>query len=215
MNELTDYAGLIRGVGRPASWRPGQVLIREQGAPDGVFLIGTGLVKITASAVNGRTGILAWRGSGELIGEQSCLDGGPRSATAVVTRGGTGTFLAAREFAQLMREHPGFAESVLRSMSVRLREAAQERVDLGALSVGARIAAFVARYVRRDAKSGSMPGGVVDLTQQELAEAVGASRESVFRALQDFEERGWLRRDGRGSITALDVPGLEARARKG
>ncbi|QKW20014.1 Crp/Fnr family transcriptional regulator [Kitasatospora sp. NA04385] len=215
MGELTSYAGLIRGAGTPTSWRPGQVLIREQSAPDGVFLIGTGLVKIASSAANGRTGVLAWRGSGELIGEQSCVDGGPRSATAVVTRGGTGTFLAARAFAQLMREHPGFAESVLRSMSVRLREADRGRVDLGALSVGARTAAFLARYVSRDARSGSASGGVVDLTQQEVAEAVGASRESVFRTLQEFEERDCLRRDGRGLITVLDVLGLEARARRG
>ncbi|MFJ5233008.1 Crp/Fnr family transcriptional regulator [Kitasatospora sp. NPDC088391] len=214
MGELDDYAGLVEAAGVPESWRPGRVLMRERDAPDGVFLIGDGMVKVTAGAANGRTGVLAWRGSGELIGEQSCVDGRPRSATAVVTRAGTGTFLAAPAFKGLMRGHPGFAEWVLRNMSLRLRESGRDRTDLGTLSAVARTAAFLARYARRDPQFDEAAGGIVGLTQQQLAETAGVSRESVVRALQDFEEEGWLHR-GRNEISVRDVAGLEARARQG
>ncbi|GLW52868.1 Crp/Fnr family transcriptional regulator [Kitasatospora phosalacinea] len=214
MGELDDYAGLVEGAGVPESWRPGRVLMRERETSDGVFFIGVGMVKVLAGAANGRTGVLAWRGLGELIGEQACVDGRPRSATAVVTRAGTGTFLAAPAFKELMHDHPGFAESVLRNMSIRLRESGQDRTDLGTLSVGGRTAAFLARYARRDPRFDEVTGGVVSLTQQELAETVGASRESVIRVLQDFQEAGWLKR-GRGRIFVLDAVGLEVRARKG
>ncbi|MFJ5881076.1 Crp/Fnr family transcriptional regulator [Kitasatospora cineracea] len=217
---MAKLAEVVRSVGRPVAWRRGEALLREREAPDRVVLIVLGRVKVTAEAVNGRTGLLAVRGPGELIGEQSCVDGNPRSATATALEKGSGVEVGIAEFRQLLRDDPVLADVVLRAMSERLREADRGRVRLGALSVRARTADFLVTHMEQGPVTHAEQGGVsavtsgvqwrVSLTQQDMAAAVGASREQLVRVLREFSDRGWLSRNRQRPLVVLDPKSLAA-----
>ncbi|WP_051756279.1 Crp/Fnr family transcriptional regulator [Kitasatospora purpeofusca] len=206
-----EWRDLIRSAGHEVSWRRGEVLIREGETPDRVVLLERGLVKITAASTNGFTSVLAIRGPGELIGELSCVDGETRSATATAMASVSGVALAAPRFITLMEAHGGFALAVLRFVAVRLRESDIGRSDLGALPTVARTALVLARLSRNYGSPVPGPGGGaarrLAVNQQELAGAVGASRESVVRVLRELTERR-LVAVSRGQILVHDPAAL-------
>ena len=89
---------------------------------DDVVLVTDGLVRITKDSEHGYTSVLAVRGPDDLLGELSCLDGGPRSATATATSPGAGVTITAERFRALLTEHGSLALAVLRGVTGRLRD---------------------------------------------------------------------------------------------
>ncbi|GAA4853274.1 cAMP-activated global transcriptional regulator CRP [Kitasatospora terrestris] len=181
--------------------------MRQGEAAERVILLDRGLVKVTTESATGYTSLLALRGAGELLGELSCVDGGPRSATASAMGAVSGVSVPARTFTGLLEVHPGLALAVLRCVALRLRESDIERGDLGALPVGTRTAVVLARLSRRYGETLGSPECAtarrLSITQHELAGAVGASRESVVRALSDLVGDGLIR-VGRGRVVVSD-----------
>src|SRR5689334_25236517 len=152
-------------------------------------------------------------GPSDMFGELSIFDPGPRtsSATAVTeVRTYTMDRPALREW---IGKRPEIAEQLLRVLARRLRRTNNALADLIFTDVPGRGAKALLQMA---GKFGSRDGGVLrvthDLTQEELAQLVGASRETVNKALADFASRGWLRLDGK-SVIVLDPERLARRAR--
>jgi CRP/FNR family cyclic AMP-dependent transcriptional regulator len=212
LNSLTQSesdALCSRGVNR--DFARGAALFHERGAPDRVYVVFSGFIKLSRLSDVGREVILAIRGPGDLLGEQSAIDGTPRSATAVTLDPVSALVLSDADFLAFLRDEPHVALVVLRTLSHRLREADLMRVELSVQDTVARVAARITELAER---FGNETGGnvVIELpiSQEELAGWTGCSRDSVVKALQTMRGLGWIE-TARRRITVFELDELRHR----
>ena len=191
----------------------GEVLFHEGDAEDRLYVVAAGKIKLGRSGSAGRANLLAVLGPGQMFGELSLFDPGPRSTTATAV---TTCELRTLEHDVLMSwltGRPEVAQGLLGQLAARLRRANDVVADLVFSDVPGRVAKQLLELAKRFGDQ--RDDGVHvhhDLTQEELAQLVGASRETVNKALADFAARGWIRLEPR-SVTILDVERVERRAR--
>jgi CRP/FNR family transcriptional regulator len=191
----------------------GKRLFSEGDDGDRLFVILDGKIKLTRSAPDGRENLLSVLGPGDMFGELSLFDPRPRTASASAI---TDTRLAALAHDALrpwLTGRPEVAMHLLRALAQRLRRANDVMADLVFTDVPGRVARALLDLADR---FGQPRGdGAVDvhhdLTQEELAQLVGASRETVNKSLADFAGRGWLQVSAK-SVLILDPQRLRKRA---
>ncbi|NLE72479.1 MAG: Crp/Fnr family transcriptional regulator [Actinomycetales bacterium] len=191
----------------------GQVLFHEGDRGDRLYVISRGKVKLGRRAPDGRENLLSVLGPGEMFGELSIFDPGPRTATATAVGDARLLELSQDELVTWVERYPAVAKHLLAALARRLRRTNEALADLVFSDVPGRVAKALLDLSTRFGQP--VEDGVRvahDLTQEELAQLIGASRETVNKALADFTARGWLRRDGR-AIVILDMARLERRAR--
>jgi CRP/FNR family transcriptional regulator, cyclic AMP receptor protein len=190
----------------------GHVVFAEGDPGDRLFVILDGKVKISRAAPDGRENLLALLGAGEMFGELSLFDPRPRTASAITVTTSTLASLDHDDLRPLLFERPGVAVQLLKALAQRLRRTNEAMADLVFTDVPGRVAKAL---LDLSAKFGVPEDGATrvrhDLTQEELAQLVGASRETVNKALSEFAHRGWLQIDGR-SVLLLDPDRLARRA---
>ena len=190
----------------------GDILFQEGDEGDTLYVIQTGKVKLGRRSGDGRENLLAVLGPGELIGELSLFDPGARTATATALTDAEVLQMGHDELSTWLSTTPSVAEHLLRTLSRRLRRTNEALADLVFTDVPGRVAKALLDLSQRFGQP--VADGVRvshGLTQEELAQLVGASRETVNKALADFASRGWIRREGR-AVTLLDVERLQRRA---
>ncbi|MBV9593578.1 MAG: Crp/Fnr family transcriptional regulator [Actinobacteria bacterium] len=191
----------------------GQVLFHEGEPGDSLYIVLSGKVKLGRRASDGRENLVAVMGPSDQFGELSLFDPGPRTATAVVVTDGRVARLPKSALQKWVQERPQIAMQLLRVVARRLRRTNTMLADLIFVDVPGRVAKQLLQLAQR---FGSVEAGQLrvthDLTQEELAQLVGASRETVNKALADFAARGWLRLEGK-SVVILDRERLARRAR--
>ena len=191
----------------------GQVLFTEGEPGDSLYIVLSGKVKLGRRASDGRENLVAVMGPSDQFGELSLFDPGPRTATAVVVTDGRIARLPKSALQKWVQERPQISMQLLRVVARRLRRTNTMLADLIFVDVPGRVAKQLLQLAQR---FGSVDGGQLrvthDLTQEELAQLVGASRETVNKALADFAARGWLRLEGK-SVVILDRERLSRRAR--
>lgn len=193
----------IREVARFGRFGAGSRLANEGGTDQTVFAIETGLVNILLGGEDGSQYLVGLRGAGDLVGEMAAIDGLPRSASMVAKGVVTAYTLTAEQFRSFLAEHPDASIRIMQSMSRRLRQAASMHVLRGeALSL--RIASTLV------ALAADVDSVELKLTQQELADWVGATREATGRVLAEFRDQR-LVETARGRIIVLDLEGLSSR----
>ena len=203
----------LRGMMSQTTLRRGEVLFNEGDSGDRLYILLTGKVKLGHTSVDGRENLLAVLGPGEIVGELTLFDPGLRSATATAV---ATTELLALEHNQLMGfidSHPTLAKDMLRALAVRLRLTNIALADLVFSDVPGRVAKALLDLAERF--GAPTEDGIHvphDLTQEELAQLVGASRETINKSLAEFSSRGWIRLEGR-AVTLIDVERLKRRAR--
>ena len=152
-------------------------------------------------------------GAGEMLGELSLFDPGPRTATAIAVTNTKVVSLSHEALLPWLVGRPDLAVSLLAALARRLRRTNEALADLVFSDVPGRVAKALLELGSKFGEDS--PDGLVvhhELTQEELAQLVGASRETVNKALADFSQRGWVRIEQR-SVTLLDVDRLDRRAR--
>jgi len=191
----------------------GEVLFREGEQGDRLYVIQDGKVKLGRSSTDGRENLVAILGPGEMFGELSVFDPGPRNATATAVAETHLIGLGNDGLQQFLSERPAVAQSLLAALAKRLRRTNDSLADLVFTDVPGRVAKALLDLSERFGKQ--TDDGVLvahDLTQEELAQLVGASRETVNKALADFATRGWLRLEAR-AVVLMDVERLRRRSR--
>src|SRR3954462_5308574 len=191
----------------------GHVVFNEGDTGDRLFIVLDGKVKISRSATDGRENLLAVLGPSEMFGELSLFDPGPRTATATAITDSTLASLDHDDLRPLLLAQPAVGMHLLRALAQRLRRTNEAMADLVFSDVPGRVANALLGLAEKFGVSDSDGVRVQhDLTQEELAQLVGASRETVNKALSDFATRGWLRLEGR-TVLLLDASRLARRAR--
>jgi CRP-like cAMP-binding protein len=202
----------LRSRGWRRRFNRGALLFEEGGTTDQVMIVLHGRVKISHFTADGREIILAVRGPGELLGELSAIDQGPRSATALAAEPVEALVLTVEDFQQFVASTPRAAMVMLYGLVRRLREADRKRIEFAAYDTVGRVALRLLDLAREFGEP--VEGGVritLPLSQQELAGLIGASREAVSKALQQLRKRGWIETQRRG-ISILDQEALWKRA---
>ncbi len=208
--EATDPA---RAAMKQLAVRRGQTVFSEGEAGDSLYVLLQGKIKLSRSAADGRENMLAVLGPGEVFGELSLFDPGPRTATATAVVDSTLAHLENGALQPWIDDRPEVAERLLMVLARRLRRTNNAIADLVFTDVPGRVAKALLSLAERFGTPVDDGLRVThDLTQEELAQLVGASRETVNKALADFASRGWLRLDSR-AVVLLDRERLERRAR--
>jgi len=191
----------------------GSILFKEGDDGEHLYIIIDGKLKLGTSSGDGRENLLSILGPGEMFGELSLFDPGPRTSTATAVTDAKLLSLSHEKVIPWLRENPEVSLQLLTRLSQRLRRTNEAVGDLVFSDVPGRVAKALIDLGDRFGKS--TPEGLLvnhDLTQEELAQLVGASRETVNKALADFAGRGWLKLDGR-SVLIADVDRLSKRSR--
>jgi CRP-like cAMP-binding protein len=174
------------------------VIVGQEDPGDALFVVTAGKVKVVLYGRSGREVILSLFKPGDFFGEMSLLDNQPRSANVIALEDSILLILERRVFAAHLEKYPRTALNILAEMSRRLRRADSVIGNLALLDVYGR----VARYLRELARNeGERVDGTIVIrqrpTQQEIASMVGTSRETVSRALSEFQRRGFVEMLGR------------------
>jgi CRP/FNR family cyclic AMP-dependent transcriptional regulator len=212
--ELDDEAAAaLRSSMTEVKLSRGDVLFREGDEGDRVYVVIEGKIKLGRTSSDGRENLLALLGPGQMFGELSLFDPGPRSATATAVTDTTLLGLGHSALLPWLTGRPEVSRGLLLQLASRLRRSNDTLADLVFSDVPGRVAkALLELSERFGAPTNEGIRVEHDLTQEELAQLVGASRETVNKALADFTSRGWIRLEQR-SVVLLDVDRLRRRAR--
>ncbi|GAA2988350.1 Crp/Fnr family transcriptional regulator [Actinokineospora auranticolor] len=224
MDETLARAGIFQGVEPAAAealaqtleaveFPRGHVIFAEGEPGDRLYIIQSGKVKLGRKSPDGRENLLGIFGPSDMFGELSIFDPGPRTSTATTVTEVRAVTMDRPALRQWIATRPEIAEQLLRVIARRLRRTNGMLADLIFTDVPGRVAKALLQLAQR---FGSQEAGLLrvthDLTQEEIAQYVGASRETVNKALADFAHRGWLRLEGK-SVLILDPERLARRAR--
>lgn len=202
--ELIRFAELTR----ERSYPRGSVIVFADDPGDSLFVVRSGRVKVVLIGEDGREVILGILNSADHFGELSLIDGHPRSAHVIAMDDASLIVLRREDFRRRVQESPAVAWGLLQELSRRLRKADHQIGSLALLDVNGRMA----RLILDAAAEGD--GAVVAkrLTHQTIAQMIGASRETVSRAMRELQDAGVitvLRRQ----ISIADRAALEKMAR--
>ncbi|GAA4977989.1 MAG: Crp/Fnr family transcriptional regulator [Streptomycetaceae bacterium] len=208
-----EDAAELRASMTEVSLERGDSLFHEGDPGDRLYVVIEGKIKLHRSSNDGRENMLAVLGPSEMFGELSLFDPGPRTATATALTDVRLLGLGHQDLQPWLNGRPKVALSLLRAIARRLRRTNESLGDLVFSDVPGRVAKALLDLSRRFGVPAEEGIHVAhDLTQEELAQLVGASRETVNKALADFASRGWLRLEAR-AVVLLDVERLSRRSR--
>ena len=191
----------------------GEAIFHEGDPGDRLYVIVEGKIKLGRASGDGRENLLAILGPGEMFGELSLFDPGPRNAAGTAVADTVLLGVGSDDLDEWLRGRPEVARHLLRALARRLRRTNEALADLVFSDVPGRVAKALLDLSERFGRPTDDGLRVAhDLTQEELAQLVGASRETVNKALADFVHRGWIQLQGK-SVVVLDEDRLRRRAR--
>jgi CRP-like cAMP-binding protein len=197
--ELDDL--LSRATIQPM--KTGSTLMAQGDAGDYLVILLAGDARVSMVAANGREIILDYVGPGAVLGEIALLDGKPRTATVTALTAGKVVRFTRPAFEAFVERHPRLAIRMMRDMARRLRQANDTIENDRAFSSGPRLARFLKRLTDKGADRLRH-----DLSQSELGNFVGISREHVNRQLAAWAEAGVIQLD-QGRIRVMDAGYLD------
>ncbi len=184
-------------------YRRGQFVVHEGDPGDALLVVAGGTLKAGTTSPHGEELLLAVVEAGEAVGELTVADGGERSATVAALTDATVVRIP-RESVLAVAEHsPALTRALLGSLARTVRRLTGDAADLVFLDTPRRVAKLLLSMV----PAAGAPRVHLELTQSELAERVGATRQTVNAALQGFQRRGWIAIDQR-DVTLHDVAAL-------
>ncbi len=199
------FAGLTEGQRRALAVHcrqrvyPKHKILFHEGDPGGVLhVIQKGRIKIYLPDEEGHEVTLCLAGPGDVLGEVTVIDGGPRSATAEALEDTVTLTLQRQDLLRVLHESPAFALSLAQVLAERLRKTGRLLREVLFLDVEARLGNALVELASAE---GRCEDGVLRLdaalSHVELASMIGASREATTRALRRLRERGLIRIEGR------------------
>jgi CRP-like cAMP-binding protein len=202
-----DLAHVI-DVAVPRRFEPNRVIFREGDESDTCYVVRSGHARAVREHADGRTISLAHFGPGDIFGELAMFDDERRSATVETLDHVEAMAILGSDMRRLLREHPDLAVKLVISLGRRLREANERLARQSFQTVQSRVAGVLTDLVGQARAEGAGEGEVlVRITQADVAQLAGSSRESASRFLAVLERAGIVTQ-GRGRITVHDPDAL-------
>jgi CRP/FNR family transcriptional regulator, cyclic AMP receptor protein len=179
----------------------GQTIYAEGELGDRLYIIVSGKVKLARRSPDGRHQLLTVVGPSDVFGVASTLDGGPRTASAAAMTEVCAVSMDRDAIHAWIATRPEAAEQLLALLARRLRRSDTDLTDLISIDGPGRVAGQLLALAQR---FGTCDDGELritpDLTQEEIAQLIGSSRETVNKALGSFANRGWIRIVGKSVL---------------
>jgi len=177
-----------------------------------LFAVCSGTVKISNHSPDGKDAVFNLINVGEIFGEIALLDGQPRTAEALALSDCELMTIDRRDFVPLVKSEPELALKLIEVLCGRLRRTSEQVEDVIFLDLPTRLAKTLLWLAQRSKPSAQ--GSKVTITQREIGQIIGMSRESTNKQLRMWEENKWVRLE-RGGVILLDLPALEEIAAEG
>ena len=190
---------------RTKSLAAGATIFRRGDPGTGLSAICSGTVKITNHSADGKDAVFNLLKAGEIFGEIALLDGRPRTANALALTRCELVTIDRRDFIPLLKEQPEVALKLIEVLCARLRHVSEHVEDVLFLDLRGRLAKTLLRLSEQTRPSAS--GRKVAITQREIGQIIGMSRESTNKQLREWEQQNWVRLE-RGGITVLRAAAL-------
>lgn len=202
LDELATKAKMVRVDSR-------EILFSKGDPGDRLYLVTKGLIRIGVLSAEGREVTYGMIKVGELFGEIAVLDGGVRTADATAMETSDLLALERRDVTAFLQRHPIHALHLIEVLCDRVRRADNLLEDIVFLSLPGRLAKHLL-VLTQTLGTRPKPGGpaIIKLSQQEVADHLGISRESVNKVLSKWEQIGIVTL-GRGQITLNKTATLE------
>jgi CRP/FNR family transcriptional regulator len=191
----------------------GALLCLEGQPPRGIFVLCTGRAKLITTSAEGKSIILRIAEPGEVLGLTAVVSNSAYEATIETLEPSQANFISQTDFVRFLRDYPDVGLKVAKQLTHNCKCAYGEIRSIGlSNSVPEKIAKLVLRWAEQPIPAAGRKSNEiaihVTLTQEEIAQFVGTSRETVSRVLGDFRRKGWLRMKG-VIWTILDKSALE------
>jgi CRP/FNR family transcriptional regulator, cyclic AMP receptor protein len=187
--------------------------IFQKGDPgNGLIGILKGTVKISVASADGRDIVLNIFREGDLFGEIALLDGRPRTADATAMSDCELIVIERRDFVPFLHDNPDVTLKFIEILCSRLRHTSEQVQDVTFLNLPTRLAKALLELT--GAKEASAPKRKVAITQREISQIIGRSRESTNKQLHAWVKQGWVRLE-RGGVSVLAPDKLAAVAAEG
>ncbi len=221
----TDLAPFLRGVPLFAGlsdralvslaracgvWRvpKGETLFDQTDAAETMYVVRSGRIAILLSTPDGRELVINEMRAGDCFGELALLTGRPRSTSAVARESSEVVSIPRAEFMALLEAEPRLMRHMLEEMAQRLRASSELESALAFLDAPVRLARLLLDLDRRASADGYMI-----LSQEDLAQRLGLTRQTVAKTLGKWRRAGWLL-TGRGRIALLNRAALRRQAKE-
>lgn len=187
--------------------------IFSKGDPgNSLYAVISGTVKISISSPEGRNAILNLIGPGETFGEMSVLDGQTRSADAIANTNCEIYVIDRRDFLPFMRGQPALSMKFIELLCARLRWTSDQVEQVILQDLPGRLASALLGLTEKRKREPTSQ--TIAITQQEISEMVGMTRESINKQLRAWAARNWVRLE-HGAIVVLDTVSLRELAEAG
>jgi CRP/FNR family cyclic AMP-dependent transcriptional regulator len=190
-----------------ATLKRGATLFSKGDPGNSLFAVISGTVKMSISSPDGRSAIFNLIGPGEIFGEIAVLDGQSRTADATANTNCEIFVIDRREFLPFVRSHPELAMKFIELLCAKLRWTSDQVEQVILQNLPGRLASALIRLAEKHKLA---PGDqTIAVTQQEISEMVGMTRESINKQLRVWATRKWVRLE-HGAIVVLDAEPLQA-----
>jgi CRP/FNR family cyclic AMP-dependent transcriptional regulator len=192
-----------------ATYPKGAILFVEGQASRGVFIICSGRVKLSCSSAEGKTVIVRVAELGELVGVPGTLTGKPYGVTAEVLEPTLANFIPRELFLRFLQEHGEAAVRVAQLLSELYQNAYEEIRSLGlSRSSAGKLAKFLLDWSNHHGQNAAENRLTITLTHEEIAQTIGASRETVTRLFSEFKKKQLVQVKG-STLVIRNRPALE------
>jgi len=196
----------------PATYPKGAMLFVEGQAPRGVFILCSGRVKLSTCSIDGKTLIVRIADPGEVLGLPATVTGTPYELTAEVIEPAQANFILRKDFLNFLREHGEVSLRVAQQLGGIYHAAVAEMRSIGlSHSAGEKLARFLLDWCANHGEGTAEIRAKLTLTHEEIAQMIGASRETVTRMFADFKKKQLLQIKG-STLIILDKAGLDSLA---
>jgi len=199
----------IASVAIPRAFPKGVRVFHEGDHSDACYVVRTGDLRVTREHSDGRAIALATLGPGDIFGELAMLDGGTRSASVETLTDAELLAVPATDVRRVIAAHGDIAAKLIVAITRRLRETNERVARQSFQTVPSRVAGVLSQLIAEEAIPEERRGITVRMTQADLAQLAGTSRESVSRFLATLERAGVVA-VGRGRVTVLEPRRLRA-----
>jgi CRP-like cAMP-binding protein len=193
LDRLSSYA-------IPQTVKSGTTIFARGDPGTSLFAVCSGTVKISAPSPGGRDAVYNLIMDGAIFGEIAVLDGLPRSADAIATTDCSLMVIERRHFISLVHERPEFALKLIEILCGRLRHTTEQLEDVMFLDLPGRLAKTLLQLAEQSKPNPQ--GRKITLTQQDIGDMIGMSRESTNKQLRIWEKRNWIKLE-RGGIVIV------------
>ena len=193
----------VVSVAIPRSFPKGVRVFHEGDDSDACYIVRSGDLRVTREHSDGRAIALATLSSGDFFGELAMLDGGARSASVETLSDAELLALPAIDMRRVIAAHGEIAAKLIVALTRRLRETNERVARQSFQTVPSRVAGVLAQLIAEEAIPEDRDGITVRMTQADLAQLAGTSRESVSRFLATLERAGVVI-VGRGRVTIVE-----------